>query len=272
MTSLPFSIRLFLFTLSFALSFALTTAQTTTEAAATDSKADILRLQALETTYQTNLRKLHGPILLDYLRELEQLKQRLTVKDRLIEAKQADTEISRVKQLVATTGALEPLPPRKEPPPPELAGPADKNRRPPPRPPQDAIVLSAEDAKVSSGLGTTLVKDSPTKAVLLGTATWKVPTVTAGTYDLVAVYSCAKLEPPRSVTVRFAGNEVKRPLSNNQITATEDTFRILRIGQITLDKEVSNEELTIELDQPDKPVLWVRSLAISKPKPKPDNK
>jgi hypothetical protein len=74
------------------------------------------------------------------------------------------------------------------------------------------------------------------------------------------------------VTVRFAGNEVKRPLSNNQITATEDTFRILRIGQITLDKEVSNEELTIELDQPDKPVLWVRSLAISKPKPKPDNK
>ncbi len=239
--------------------------QTTTDAH--DTKADALRLQALETTYQTNLRKFHGPIITDYLRDLDQLKQRLTVKDRLAEAKQVEAEITRVKLLVSTTGILELVPPKKEPPPPEIAA-ADKARKP--RPLQNAIVLPAEDAKLASGQGTAIVKDSPSKAILLGSATWKVPTVVAGIYDLVAVYSCAKLVPPRSVTVRYAGNEVKKLLTMNQITATEDTFRILRIGQITLEKDVTDETLTIELDQPDKPILWVRSLALAKPKPKLD--
>ena len=64
------------------------------------------RLEQLEATYLTNLRPLHAPVLQDYLRQLELLKNQFTARNRADDARQVDAEIQRVKSIISTTGVL----------------------------------------------------------------------------------------------------------------------------------------------------------------------
>ena len=235
-------------------------------------KPEMSRLQQLENTYQTRLRPLHAPVLNEYLRDLERLKQTLAAKDRAADLKHVDAEIARVKKMAATTGVFDYKLPKPDAPP-ALAdknGPSGKTIAG--RFGADALVLPAGEATVKSGQGTAIMKDAPAKAILLGEATWKASRIAAGTYDLIAIAACAKSDEPRTITLKFNGKEITSPLTAAQVTGSNDNFRILRIGQITLDRDVTDAALTVQLDQPDKPILWVRSVVFARPKDKPPAK
>lgn len=230
------------------------------------AKTEVSRLQLMENTYQTNLRKLHTPLLADYLRDLERLKQTLIAKERQEDARRVDDEILKVKKQGSTTGTFDFPVPRKEAPPASTELAANK---PPRRMATNAITLQAADAAVNTARGTTLTKDSPVKAVLLGEATWKDVNVPAGTYDLLAVRASAQIDTPLSVTITVGGQTVTRTLKPTDATGSEDAFRILRIGSVTFEKDVVAGTLTLAVDQPNKPVFWVSSVVFGQPRPKP---
>ncbi len=75
------------------------------------------RLDQLDSTYSTNLRLYHAPVILDYLRELEKLRQSYAAKGSNDEAAQVQAEIDKAKKLSTSTGLLsyDPLKPAADP-------------------------------------------------------------------------------------------------------------------------------------------------------------
>ena len=132
----------------------------------------------------------------------------------------------------------------------------------------NAVTLLAGNAVVNSGNGTALTKDAPSKAILLGSAQWNDVTAPAGTYDILVVRASAPLDAPRTITCTVAGQTVSRVLRPTDTTGGEDAFRILRVGTITLEQDISGATLTLSVDEPDKPFLWVRSVIFGQPRPK----
>jgi hypothetical protein len=64
------------------------------------------RLEQLEATYLANLRTIHAPILQEYVRQLELLKNRYSTRGQTEEAKRADEELVRIKAIANTSGVL----------------------------------------------------------------------------------------------------------------------------------------------------------------------
>ena len=229
------------------------------------AKTETSRLQQMENTYQLNLRKLHAPLLTDYLRDLERLRQSYIAKDHPLEAKKVEDEIAKAKKLTASTGTFDFTPPKKDQPPPSPPPQLAKLKRLA----ANAITLQAEEATVTSANSTAIVKDSRGKAILLGQASWKNVSIPAGTYEILAVRASAKIEAPRVITFTIADHTVTCPLKPSDATKDDDSFRILRLGTLTLETDVTEAFVSLQLDQPENPIFWLRSLVIAKPKPKP---
>lgn len=228
------------------------------------------RLQQLDSTYQTNLRKLHAPLLNDYERELETIKQKLIARNRDADARAFDEEIVRVRTIAATTGVLpydapkklEPMPIDGTPPKPaKTIVPGLKKAG------GDTIVLTAAEALPSAQFPL-VMRNSPDKALQLGRASWKVPNVAAGTYDLILIYASASIPGGHSISANINGTDITLPLTVTQATGSDENFRLARIGQITFDKDVTDAPLTLHVEPFDASVLWLRSIALAKPKPK----
>jgi hypothetical protein len=228
------------------------------------AKAETSRLQQMENTYQLNLRKLHAPLLTDYLRDLERLRQSYIAKDHPLEAKKVEDEIAKVKKLSATTGTFDFTPPKKDQPPPPPPALAKLKRLA-----ANTITLLAAEATVTSANSTAIVKDSRGKAILLGQATWKNVSIPAGTYEILAVRASAKIEAPRVLTFTIADHAVTCPLQPSDATKDDDSFRLLHIGTLTLETDLNDASVSLQLDKPENPIFWLRSLVIAKPKPKP---
>jgi hypothetical protein len=226
------------------------------------------RLQQLQTTYQSNLRKLHAPLLADYARELEVLKQTLLTRSRSADAIAVDNELVRVRGLAATTCILPYEMPRKEGP--AIADAAAPKAVKPPaaKKAPDGIVLTAAEALPPTEFPLVL-RDGPAKALHIGRASWKVTSVPAGTYDLIIFYASAKIPDGQSITAHFSGNDLVLPLTADHSTNTDLNFRAARVGQLTLESEVTNATLTLNTEPFNTPTLWLRSLVLTKSKAKP---
>lgn len=212
------------------------------------------RLDTLDATYKSNLRRLHAPVLQDYMRQLELLRQQLTARARLSDAKTVEKEIEQVKQLIANGGAmpytaLHPAPPPVVGGTPMVAAPGSPP--PPPGPPgtgpgkRPGFVLHANMAKVQG-----VPADPSAKTLSLGVAEWTVPSLPAGTYDLNIVFSAAKLDSDVEIRAFFDGNDLTATLSADRATGSDQTFRIFRIGHITLTQDVTNELLQMRSNLP----------------------
>ncbi|WP_009963126.1 hypothetical protein [Verrucomicrobium spinosum] len=223
-------------------------------AAASASPSLQSRLETLDATYKSNLRRLHAPVLQDYMRQLELLRQQLGARARLSDAKTVEKEIEQVKQLISNGGAmpytaLQPAPPVASgtpvaavpapPPPPGPPGPGPgMSKRP-------SLVLHPNMAKVQ-GVPT----DPSAKTLSLGVAEWSVPSLPAGSYDLSIVFSAAKLDNDAEIRAFFNGNDLTATLSADRATGSDQTFRIFRIGHITLAQDVTNEVLQMRSNLP----------------------
>src|SRR5262245_20562788 len=68
--------------------------------------SDAGRLQQLEETYLSNLRKYHAPVIQDYLAALQKLKESAAERGPGDGFPPIDTEIDRVRKVSATTGVF----------------------------------------------------------------------------------------------------------------------------------------------------------------------
>ena len=256
--------KLGLLTIIFHLSLACASAQGN----APTAPSTAARLQQLQSTYQSNLRKLHAPLLADYARELEVLKQTLTTRGRSADALAIESELVRVRGIVATTGILPYDMPRKEGPPMADASVPNPAKPPSAKKAGDGIAFTAAEALPSTEFPLVL-RDGPAKALQIGRASWKVTSVPAGTYDLIIFYASAKIPAGQSITAHFNGNDLVLPLTADHATNNDINFRAARIGQLTLEHEVANTTLTLNIEPFNTPTLWMRSLVLTKSKAKP---
>lgn len=217
------------------------------------------RLDTLDATYKANLRRLHAPVLQDYLRQLEVLRQTLAARARLSDAKAVEKEIDQVKQLISSGSAM-PYTALLPPPaagsaaavaangssPPAMPGPAaPPGPGPGPGGKRAGLVLQANLARVQG-----VPADPTAKTLSLGVAEWSVPHLPAGSYDLNLVFAAAKLDGDVEIRAFFAGNDLSATLNADRATGSDQAFRIFRVGHITLTQDATNELLQLRSSLP----------------------
>lgn len=221
----------------------------------------VTRLAQLDSTYLFSLRKFHGPVLLDYQRDLERLKQLLIARNRPDDAKHVDAEIEYVKTLITTTGVLPYT--ALIPPPPEQPAPENSSFIPPrgrkKMPDTPALSLNAAETNRSS-----LPMNAKAEGLPIGSAEWPVKKLPAGNYDVVMFFSCASLEKPEKITLRFAGQEFNTALPIERVTGSDLNYRPYRIAKIVLDQEVTDGTLSIQGEAPASPHLFIRGIFLLK--------
>jgi hypothetical protein len=229
-------------------------------------------LEALETTYLTNLRRTHAPVLQDYQRQLELLKSQMAARGRLTDAQWVEAELEQIKKIIATTGvmpydALRPVsaagalaaanaPPLG----PEMDMDPDAPKPDRPRPSRTrSLLLDAGTARVS---------DSPpspsAKTVAPGVLEWNVTSLPAGTYDVTLIFAAEKLSKPVDLSLSFAGQQLTATLPTERATGSNATFRLFRVGQVTLVRDANNNLLQLRSNQPPGE-LQVKSLIFAQP-------
>ncbi|MEI6536585.1 MAG: hypothetical protein WCN98_14660, partial [Verrucomicrobiaceae bacterium] len=173
---------------------------------AAPSGTPAVRLEQLDNTFFATLRKFQGPIIQEYLNELDKLKQTLLEKNKGIDAELVQAEIDRVKKTSPGMGLLPydvlsapakerraeeaPLrklegrfsPPSKPAPPPAI----DNAPNPP-----SIFLIAGKEAR--SSLDRAVPKEKPdVKSLPLGMAEWQLENLPAGGYYVSIFYSCSE--------------------------------------------------------------------------------
>ncbi len=212
------------------------------------------RLRQLESIYEQQLRARHIPLLGDYLRELQQSVPGSN------DAAALQAEIKRVQDLISAGGLV------------DLAAAARELN------PSSGVVVAAREMhadvqarKVSITLTPSFAQSilpQPTGsaspvAARIGQMNWRIGHLSAGRYDFVLHF--ANLAPDEAVPIRveFAGQIVETTISTTQATKDAQTYRLLRIGQVNLEKDISGVVLKLTASSPEMPGLLVRHLVIA---------
>lgn len=233
--------------------FSQTSAAPVNPATSIGQASGAIRLREFETTYQEGLKRIHLPLLTNYLSRLSQLASSAQSSDPTL-----NLEITRIQKLIADGGLidLQSLLPT-----PEAAAPTPT----PPGvdPPGAVLVLKPEEASEAK-----LSETSPT-AVVLGGATWEIARLDEGAYDILALYSMPTLSENGSLTVSYAGEEVTYALTQDRVTRG-DQPRILRLGRMKISRDAISKPLHIEVTPATATGLQIRQLIVARPRiPKP---
>ena len=214
------------------------------------------RLRQLESIYQQQLRTRHIPLLGKYLTDLQQ------------NARAADTpalqaEIQRVQAIISAGGVVDLRAASRELNP-STTSPVPAPLMPDPERSKRAMItltpsLAQSIQPVPEGSA------SPVSATI-GQLTWRIDSLPAGTYDLVLHYASFTPDADVPVTLELAGQKLTETLDAKKATKDNKTFRLLRLGQITLEKDVSGSPLVLTAGSADKPALIVRNLVIARAK------
>jgi hypothetical protein len=222
------------------------------------------RLEQLESTYQSNLRTLHAPVLQDYLRQLELLKSKYASSSRAADLKHVETEIARVKAIVNTTGVMPYTELEAELVVPVAPGaPAPKPAPPPAQNSSPLPTLLAASALKSAEI------DGQTGAIPLGSAEWRLFKLPTGTYDVLLIFASEALSQPQHVTLNIGGREFKSEIAPARATGSVTTFRLLKLCQVKVDSEISGGTLSLTAASQGKPLLWVKKVMFTTPKKGP---
>jgi hypothetical protein len=215
------------------------------------------RLEMMENTYATNLRPIHGPVMQDYLRELDLLKNKMTASGRTAEATAVDAEIARIRQAMATTGVF-PYHLTSEG---SATEPAKGTAPESPKPASEGIpARTALALQASKANGSTLAAGS---AAPLGSLDWTVEKLTAGAYDVAMVFACPPLDAPESLALSFAGKVHSFKLPAERATGSDKSFRIFRLGTITVERDTAAGSLRLESESATSKIV-VRSVILTR--------
>lgn len=213
------------------------------------------RLQQMESIYQKELSTRHIPLLGKYLIELQRQAAAATDKTAYT------TEIARVQQIINAGGVLDLIATQQA-----QAGtmpmPAPMPAPVPPEQKQALITLAPALAQESSPK-----PPADAQTATVGEIAWRIEYITAGSYDILLHYSCPGLKEPLKLRVEFNGQTLEKELDVDRGTATAQTFRILRLGSLTLTGDVRGETLRLSAGDKASPQLILKSLLITRPRP-----
>jgi hypothetical protein len=217
--------------------------------------AQVSRLQQMEVIYQKELSARHIPLLGKYLTELQ--RQAATAADRAA----YDAEIARIQQIISSGGVLDLIAVQK----------TQLGEMPTPAPMSPPVPLERKEALIalSPALAQNLAPPAGPDAAtaMLGEAEWRIEAISAGTYDVLLHYACPELTEPLSLSVEFAGQKIEKALEIERVTKDARTFRIFRLGSLTLTGDHRGETLRLTAGDKNAPKLSLKSLLITKPRP-----
>lgn len=211
------------------------------------------RLQQMEEIYQKELSSRHIPLLGKYLVELQ--RQAATLSDKAA----YESEIARVQQIISAGGVVDLIAAQQA----QSGGvpmPA-----PAPVPTERKQALIALSPALAQSLAPAAAANSAT--TLLGEGTWRIELIAAGSYDVLLHYSCPELKEPLPVKVEFGGQLVEKALEPGRATKDAQTFRIFRLGSLTVTGDRRGETLRLTAGDKGAPKLILKSLLITKPRP-----
>ena len=203
------------------------------------------RLQAMEAIYQKNLKAAQAPLLKEYLTDLNALLLRVPAAD----ATAIHAEIARVNKMIAS-GVIEFSAAKPAAPPTAVGRPL----------PTSGIVFSLDPDEAQP-------PQPADGAVPIGSASWTLSLLPAGTYDIIAQYTCTTLPTGTAkVTLDYHGNSVTREVKSNHLTAKDGGYRVMRFGQITLTEDVKLEKVTLRAVEAGEPWFFIKHILIAKPR------
>ncbi|MES2597918.1 MAG: hypothetical protein V4662_21475 [Verrucomicrobiota bacterium] len=218
---------------------------------AVDASSPDSRLRQLEAIYQQQLRARHIPLLGKHLTELQ-------LAARSAPGPAWQQEILRVQSVISAGGVVNLTAAARELNP---AVPAPVLPPMPDRPRRVTLMLTPSlaqtiDPKPESSA-------SPVGAAI-GQLTWRIESLPAGEYDLVLHYASVVADTEVPVSIEFAGQKLTQILEAGQTTQDGKNFRLLRLGQIKLDTDVSGVPLVLTAGTVTTPALIVRNLVIGR--------
>ncbi len=216
------------------------------------------RLEQLDVIYQQQLRTLHVPLLSKYLTELQQQAARAK------NPAPYRAEIIRVQQWIAAGGTVDVVAAAQE----LSAGPGLAASAP-----ASSTVLEGKDSPKLISLtpafarSITPVPDgsaSPISAAV-GRMSWRMDSLAAGKYQVVLHFArLPSLVSPTELVLDFAGQRLTASVSPEAGGAPSRQFRLLRLGQLTLEKSVEGAELSLTVGDPEVSTLLVRHLHLTR--------
>lgn len=224
------------------------------EASAPDSK-----LRQMEVIYQQQLRARHLPVLSRYLTELQSQAAKATDPIAL------KAEIQRVQSLIAAGGMVDLQAISQELNP--TVPPASIAAMPMPSAPRAARAVTTLTPAFASNIQPVPEGSASPEAAAIGLIEWRIETLPAGKYDLVIQYACPVAQTEIQVQAEFAGNIISKKLDASKTTKDSTSYRLLRLGQISLDKDVAGGTLRLSAGTPDSKTVLVRNFVIARAKP-----
>lgn len=217
----------------------------------------LTRLRQMEGIYQKELSSRHIPLLGKYLVEL----QRQTAIAATADKAAYQAEIARIQQIISSGGVVDLIAAQK--------AQSSALPMPPPMPettpPERKQALIALSPALAGRLDPTPPPDTP--AATLGEAEWRIEAIAAGTYDVLVQYACPDMTAEIPLRVEFNGQTVEKTLDTGRATKDAQTFRIFRLGSLTLTSDHRGETLRFAAGDKNNPKLILKSLLITKPRP-----
>lgn len=228
------------------------------------------RLEQLEETYSSNLRKYHAPIIQEYLVSLEKLRQTMSQRGRTERISDVQSEIDRVKKIKAGSGllpyeSLSTVPGENTFERQLTTGAGMVKSSNEARQPASIILVAASAKRFAPKLDS--LSDKPdSRAVPVGAAEWQIDQISAGDYRISILYSCAGKPADSTIIASFGQNSVSRAFTAANATGGINEFRIARLGNIRIDKSFTGASLVLQNGDPALAAIWVRQVIISKQK------
>lgn len=213
-----------------------------------------LTLAEMEAIYQRELSMRHIPLISQYLISLHQAAETAADKTAYL------AEIARVQELLQSGGVIDLAAARA----PQAAGAAMPMPMPAPPP-------SKEASQAVIALSPALAKDSASIAATakIGEMEWRVEFMAAGGYDLHVEYACPVLSAALPIRVELAGQVIEASLPTEKVTKDAESFRVLRLGRVTLPADLRARDLRITAGDKSSSSLILRHLFITPAKPAP---
>jgi hypothetical protein len=209
-------------------------------------------LEQMEAIYQRELSTRHIPLISQYLIVLQ--KGAVSASDNAPYL----AEIARVQELLKRGGVIDLAAARA----PQPAMPM-----PMPMPEAPAKPKEAEQAVIalSPALSKGSVSVEPTAKI--GEMEWRVEFMAAGSYELHLEYACPVLSAPLKLVADLAGQQIEAELPVEKVTKDAETFRVLRLGRVTLPADLRGRDLRITAGDKSSSSLILRHLYITPAKP-----
>lgn len=213
------------------------------------------RLQQMEEIYRKELSSRHIPLLGKYLIELQ--RQAAAAADK----EPYNAEIARVQQIISSGGVVDLIAAQQA----QSGGMPMPPPAPEPVPQERKQALIALSPALAQSLAPAAALNSPT--ALLGQGQWRIELLAAGTYDVLLHYACPEISDPLPLRIEFAGQTVEKTLESDRATKDAQTFRIFRVGSLTLTGDHRGETLRFIAGDKSSPKLTLKSLLITRPRP-----